>query len=524
MAALTLVTGLRSIFTPDANLCSACDPHPCTAILTGGGKVLCLLSTREAEALSQSINLTRLDATGLIAVPGFLDCHVHVCGGGGEAGPASRTPEAKLSELLRGGITTVVGLTGTDSVTRSQVGAGLHATALHAAHPEPAVRPRAAAQENLIAKTRALNADGITALHWCGSYSLPPATVTGSVEKDICLIESCVGVGEVAVSDHRGSAPSPLDLARLALEARRGGMLSGKAGLTHVHMGGGAAGLAPLRDALAAAKGVLPIRAFHPTHMARTEQLVVDGAAWLAAGGTLDLTCDAHLRRRARCVGTVARGGPWTASLFPAMRTAACLCLMTMAGWCGMTWRTQVSCSPSRWLKVAAGQAVVWHHTQCLPISPSPNTCAGALLRFLEAMYMGRGWPLEAVLPFMTRNPARLLGLASKGTIAVGAGADILLLDARVWLCAAAAGETPCSHQAPVPTLPHAGAHAGPAPCAVGRGGTPATSGCVLPPLSSRSTAIPAPMPTLPAPPPLAHPARRCTRWTCTTCWRGGRW
>lgn len=61
-------------------------------------------------------------AAGLIAVPGFVDMHVHVAGGGGEAGPASRTPEARLSELLLAGITTVVGLTGTDSVSRSQAG------------------------------------------------------------------------------------------------------------------------------------------------------------------------------------------------------------------------------------------------------------------------------------------------------------------------------------------------------------------------------------------------------------------
>lgn len=52
--------------------------------------------------------------------------HVHITGGGGEAGPASRCPEAQLSKLISAGITTVVGVTGTDSVTRSQVCAPLH--------------------------------------------------------------------------------------------------------------------------------------------------------------------------------------------------------------------------------------------------------------------------------------------------------------------------------------------------------------------------------------------------------------
>ena len=66
----------------------------------------------------------RVDAAGLLIAPGFVDMHQHVCGGGGEAGPASRTPEAALSQLLRGGVTTVVGLLGTDTVTRSQASAG----------------------------------------------------------------------------------------------------------------------------------------------------------------------------------------------------------------------------------------------------------------------------------------------------------------------------------------------------------------------------------------------------------------
>ncbi len=130
-------------------------------------------------------------------------------------------------------------------------------------------------QDNLVAKVRALSADGITALSWCGSYRLPPATATGSVQRELCLIDSCIGVGEVAVSDHRGSAPTPHELARLGLEARVGGMLGGKAGLVHCHLGPGAGRLRPLRDALACAAGDLPITTFHPTHMDRRQALWV---------------------------------------------------------------------------------------------------------------------------------------------------------------------------------------------------------------------------------------------------------
>ena len=42
-----------------------------------------------------------------------------VPGGGGESGPESKVPESRLSELFKGGLTTVVGVLGTDSVTRT---------------------------------------------------------------------------------------------------------------------------------------------------------------------------------------------------------------------------------------------------------------------------------------------------------------------------------------------------------------------------------------------------------------------
>lgn len=67
-----------------------------------------------------------------------------------------------------------------------------------------------------MAKCRALRAEGVTAFHWAGSYRVPPATLFDSVQRDMCFVESCVGVGEVAVSDHRSSAPTPHELARIA--------------------------------------------------------------------------------------------------------------------------------------------------------------------------------------------------------------------------------------------------------------------------------------------------------------------
>ena len=50
-----------------------------------------------------------IDGTDRILTPGFIDCHVHVLGGGGEGGFANRTPEATMEGLTKFGVTTVVG-------------------------------------------------------------------------------------------------------------------------------------------------------------------------------------------------------------------------------------------------------------------------------------------------------------------------------------------------------------------------------------------------------------------------------
>ena len=53
---------------------------------------------------------------------------------------------------------------------------------------------------------------------------------------------------------------------------------------------------------------------------------------------------------------------------------------------------------------------------------------AGALLATLREA-LARGIALEAVLPAFTSNPAKLLRLARKGTIAAGNDADLVVLD-----------------------------------------------------------------------------------------------
>ena len=203
-----------------------------------------------------------IDASGKTVTPGFIDLHVHFLGGGGEAGPRTRTPEITLSKITRAGVTTAVGCIGTDDVSR---------------------RP-----ETLLSKAMQLDEEGITTYIYCGSYQFPMPTITGSVRKDIALIPKVIGVGEIAVSDHRSSQPSFDELCRVAAEARVGGMIGGKAGLVHLHMGGGPRRLDPVIQMVRETE--IPIGQFLPTHLTRTEALLEQAFEFARMGGNIDFT------------------------------------------------------------------------------------------------------------------------------------------------------------------------------------------------------------------------------------------
>ncbi len=208
------------------------------------------------------INIKVIDAEGLTVVPGFIDQHVHIIGGGGEGGPASRTPEILLGALTSAGITTVVGLLGADGVTRSM--------------PE------------LVTKARALEHEGITTYIYTGAYQIPTRTITGNVRSDLVLIDKVIGSGEIAISDHRSAQPTLQMLINLAAEARIGGMLGGKAGVVHLHLGEGKNGLDMVFQALKHSD--LPVSQFVPTHVNRLSELMRQGQKFIKMGGIIDLT------------------------------------------------------------------------------------------------------------------------------------------------------------------------------------------------------------------------------------------
>lgn len=203
-----------------------------------------------------------IEGENLILTPGFIDQHVHITGGGGEGGFSSRTPEIQLSKLIHAGITTVVGLLGTDGETRSL--------------------------ENLFAKVSALNEEGITAYMHTGAYKYPSPTITGSISKDIIFIKEILGL-KLAISDHRASNITVEELVKLASEVRIAGMIAGKPGVIILHIGDDKRGLQPIFKA--AEEGSIPISTYRPTHVNRNSNLIQEGYELLKMGGYIDYTC-----------------------------------------------------------------------------------------------------------------------------------------------------------------------------------------------------------------------------------------
>ena len=229
-------------------------------VLVGGGQILKIGEELPAE---EAYGVEVIDGRGKVLMPGLIDAHVHILGGGGEGGAKTRTPEIMLTDIITGGVTTVVGCLGTDGCTRTM--------------------------SNLLAKAKGLEEEGITAYVYTGSYQVPVRTLTGSIMDDIILLEKVVGTGEVAISDHRSSQPSKKEFARIVADTRVGGILSGKAGIVNIHMGDGENRLKFLRYVLK--KTEIPASNMLPTHINRSKALIEDGIDYAKnLGGYIDLT------------------------------------------------------------------------------------------------------------------------------------------------------------------------------------------------------------------------------------------
>ena len=247
-------------------------------ILVAGGRIAAM-----EEALDPRLpGVEVLDAAGKTAVPGFIDQHVHITGGGGEGGLHTRVPELQLSAALRAGVTTLVGVLGTDSITRSV--------------------------EGLVAKAKALTNEGVTAYCLTSAYQYPPLTLTGSVMKDIVFVSEILGC-KLAIADHRGSHPTREEIIRLVSDIRMAALVSGKPGVLHMHTGVDPAGIEPIMDIVRTTD--IPICHFRPTHMGRR---LDQAAAFTSMGGYADITV-----------------GERTAAAFPGLLAEADPALLTLS-------------------------------------------------------------------------------------------------------------------------------------------------------------------------------------------------
>jgi beta-aspartyl-dipeptidase (metallo-type) len=233
-------------------------PRGKATIVVAGGRIEKIgddIDSVQARAFDPEV----VDASGCIVVPGLIDCHIHLIGGSGEKGFASATPGITARELLAAGTTTVVGLLGTDTTTKTL----------------PA----------LLAKVKALREEGLNAKMWTGGYDA--RTLTGSLRDDIVLIEEIIGAGELAIADRRGMHFDARSLARIASDCYIAGTLTGKAGVLHLHTGELPERLSIVRDILDFG---VPAASLHPTHVNRNEELFREAVELTRRGVAVD--CD----------------------------------------------------------------------------------------------------------------------------------------------------------------------------------------------------------------------------------------
>ena len=360
---ITLIRG-GQVFSPE--------PLAEKDIVILGGKIgkVCDPGQIDIKGLETEVH----DASGKIVVPGLIDSHVHILGGGGEGGPTTRAPEIRLEDIISSGVTSLIGCLGTDGTTRHM--------------------------ESLLVKAKALEEEGITTFIFSGSYEIPVVTLTGSVRSDLILIDKVIGAGEIAVSDHRSSQPTFPEFARLASECRVGGMLGGKAGILHCHLGDGPRRLEMFFKLIKETE--IPISQIIPTHVNRNPELLEEATEFMRLGGFVDLTAEFDPEPHDGVVISIAEA----IRLFREKKVPM----------------TQVTVSSDS--------------NGSLPVFDEEGNLTGltiatqkSLLNNLQYLVRENVLKLEEALRLFSTNPAQFYKLNQKGEIEAGRDADLILFD-----------------------------------------------------------------------------------------------
>lgn len=336
-----------------------------------------LLAGERVVAIEEKLDLgglsaVEVDAAGRRVTPGLVDGHLHVIGGGGNEGYASRIPELWVGELALAGITTVVAPPGLDMVAKNL--------------------------EGLLAKTYALNNEGISAYAMVGGFQRPFRSITGSLLGDIFTIEKIIGV-KVALGEVKATAFRDDELVELASQLHYLAGATGKACVLHAHLGQSANPAGQFLHAMRTS-GV-PAHRFQATHCNYTEHTMQAAIEVAAAGGYVDfnpiLTPEFGHPHAVPAAAAVARS--LTDGVDPTLVT------MTTDG------NASVPVLLPDGTRDSYEKSLDW------------------LWDTVVELVNDHGLPLEQALSFVTRNPAKVLGLDRKGRIRVGGDADLLVLD-----------------------------------------------------------------------------------------------
>jgi beta-aspartyl-dipeptidase (metallo-type) len=340
-------------------------------VFISGSKIIGVVDAGCKFQLPDGVEVVEHNALGRPLIPGLVDCHAHITGGGGEDGASTKVAAPLAATYFAAGVTSVVGLLGTDDITRST--------------------------EELLAGVRALREEGLSAWCWTGGYHYPLTTLTGSPREDIVHLDAVIGVGELAISDHRSSQLTLDEILRIASDCHIGGLISRKAGVLHFHLGDGVRGLDLIRQALEQSE--LPARIFHPTHVNRQRALFDEALDLAKLGCHIDVTAF-PVEDDDGAISAADAVHEYFASDLP----AHLISVSSDGGGCLPVFDDQ-----GQMLKYDVGTSA-------------------SLLETLNEL-TNSGMALEDALPAFTSNPAEHLKLDGKGRIAVGYDADLVLLE-----------------------------------------------------------------------------------------------
>ena len=316
-----------------------------------------------------------IDAAGKIVYPGWIDPHIHITGADDGQGPHGHTYDVSWQDIVESGVTTAVGTLGGEMWVRNL--------------------------EQLYWKAIELELMGLTTYIYTGCFHIPPTTITGSVRRDVILIDKVRGL-KTAISDATTSHHTWREMAELVSEVNLGAETVKKTAVTHVHVGKRPQRMDMLFEVIENT-GLDP-KGIVPTHVNRvTPDVLAQGIEWVKRGGFVDLTT--QMRKEE---GTLTG----TKTEYAVKRMLAEGCPIE-----GITISSDANCPMA--IRDAKGKQVA------LYVAPVDFT-----RREIRDITRNHIASFEEALKMVTTNPASCLGIADKkGRIRAGYDADIVIAD-----------------------------------------------------------------------------------------------